>query len=645
MLALLATALVASVGIASGLSAAAPATSASSPPSAPQGLIGSPSGSTAIWWAWTNGGVQNNTLYLYSGPSCAGTPLRLNVPLMNSWTYLTSGLAPETHYSATVTAWSGGVQSAPSSCAAAVTGSPPGVSWAIQKGCGSGANALCMADTVLKSTEATPYAFEISATDSSAGTFVAWANSSSVGPTVGWQWKNGVWANVTAASNDALVAKNLYNSAFMGCMAWDPGKSGFIAVLSNTNTGPATGTPAYTYLFSGGVWSNLSEALTLPGGTTGAGHYRPQCSMAWDPSASYMVLVMGIAISGVFSPDYTWTFGSTWANITATAGTPKIGNSEQESSALLAWDSTDSELVMMGTSNWLFNLEATYTFAGGTWTNRTATTPYVPNNDGGGLLLPLAGGILAYGGGTQASATCSNPDTGLPYIWYFKGNAWSNESSGGTFSITTGSDSFAGAGCVAYRDWGPLGGAVASDSAFVFGGGLDDLGTSPTNASYWFNATATNGTPQGPGPQPGPYNTTVAPPGPGGCSIRVLSWTNPVSTTGQSVIRNSVFLYDSSGNLVSSTSTIGSAASALLVTPASGQTYLAAVQSWFSATQPSQLSGIVSFVSGCLGGAIGIFSQFSVLSLLFLLIIALAAVVYSVSRRRRGGGRRVGGRP
>ena len=499
------------------------------------------------------------------------------------------------------------------------------------------------------------------ASDPATGTFYVWTNAGlGSGPipsrTVGWEWQGGAWSNVTYGSKASVLGYTLYDSAGSPeCMAWDPAEGGFIAVASN-NTYPSN--PGWTYLYSGGVWSNLTYVVPFEAPSTGG---VGTCKMAWDPADAELVMVYSSGFSAPATPEWTWTFaGSGWTNISANSVTPNLYTS---AAFAMAWDPSDSELVLEGATNgWAttagLQLTTTYTFSGGAWTNRTPTwtncatetspcapsTPEPPGNDGGQLLSTWGYGVVDIGGYNLSSGTSCYYS---PYVWYWQHDQWSNLTAGGKWPLTgncagTGPLSVYVPGTKAYyasgNSYGLLAGPIGAGSILAFGGSgivnmVDGEGTA-MNATDWSLSF--------------PPATGIGASSSGStCNSVQVSWTNPTPPSGSSLLNDTLEVLSPTGAVVATVSTGGPAQSATATGLSCGSAYTCSIEAWFSGGVASPFStGIACDTAASLGGLLSVLQSpagLSVLAVLFAL--AVVALVVSSRRHKRGApSRRVGGR-
>lgn len=637
---------------------------ASAAPAAPIDLVGTQANETAIWWSWGMGGTENNTLYLYNGSGCRGVDVAYNV-LPYTWVVRTPGLTigylTFGYYSAEVTDWLNGIQSGRSACADAHIAlfwhaSPTGSS-----------TASVGSDPNVRSADSSARLDSISATNG-LGQFEVWTAPS---PTlaVGWAWSNGTWANVTASSNESLIAPLLYASAPMACMAWDPMLGAYMALLTWSS---APDESFYTYLLRGGSWVNDS-AVVGPFGHYSATKTGP-CKMAFGAfgpaNNPYMVVLAPSWQGNAPTPLYAYTFpyypspgvvDQEWINQSYAVNPPPVPVGSLSGTGF-GWDAADSFLVFTevynGTKNsagvyavgtWLFSSyfapsfyndsaagQVESTWGGGQLPNDNQ--PY-PVSDGGLLGASWGNGYLVLGGGNASSTACG-ADTGAPYAYFFFNMTWWNVTASGNFP-------WAQSGCE-YEDWGMMGGAVSPGSMLSFGGGYSlSSATSIVGnaATYYVNETGAQGSPTGYEPPAAPLDLSVSSPSGGDCSVSTLSWSNPAPPSGLNLSGDVLYIYDSAGAAVGSYSSGAPADSMQTPSLALGGDYYAGVQAVASNSASSPLSGVLQFVSGCLGGSLSIFgsSSVTILLALSLLVAAAVTVAYLRAHRRGRGGRHIGG--
>jgi PKD repeat protein len=167
--------------------------------------------------------------------------------------------------------------------------------------------------TATAGTPPSPRAFPGLSTDTTDGQVVLFGGRLNVlqvwvGDT--WTFKNGAWKNVTSVQSFPLPA--IYDGPIL---LDDPGHGVFLFGLAEWGARFHPG----TYVFSGGLWENLTPTLGVqpPGFLYGAGAYVPSLS-------GFLVFSSGILNSSAnYAPSYqTWEFsGGAWTNVTALAGT------------------------------------------------------------------------------------------------------------------------------------------------------------------------------------------------------------------------------------------------------------------------------------------------------------------------------------
>ncbi len=221
------------------------------------------------------------------------------------------------------------------------------------------------------------------------------------------------WVNLTAISGPAPAAR-MYPS-----MAFDPQLGGvllFGGLTYHTSTG-ANATYNDTWLFANGTWTNLTSRYP---GAPGA---RWAATMVWDPLDHYMLLFGGRAdkappnnVPGFVND--TWTFNSTtgWSRLSPTASPSPRGFSpatfDPKIPAVLLYSGGDIDF----SNGSLAAFNDTWTFAGGTWTNISATAGAASRQSSALTYDPGLGEVLS--AGIMANNSLCTP---LRQTWMFNG--------------------------------------------------------------------------------------------------------------------------------------------------------------------------------------------------------------------------------
>jgi hypothetical protein len=203
------------------------------------------------------------------------------------------------------------------------------------------------------------------------GVILFGGNSGSLIYNTTWQYNASGWTNLTATAPGP--------SARSGSeMAWDPSEDG---VLLYGGIGPTGNTFLDdTWLFQGGVWTNLTASAGTGPGPLGAG------VMALDPGTGDPILFGGAYAGGGSFSHATWQFANgTWHDISSTAG---IAPDQRVFFGFTA-DPAIGGLVLYGGQRPDGSVDSdTWTFAHGMWTNVTANESTSPG--------PLRSMALAY---------------------------------------------------------------------------------------------------------------------------------------------------------------------------------------------------------------------------------------------------------
>ncbi|MGH9030415.1 MAG: fibronectin type III domain-containing protein [Acidimicrobiales bacterium] len=491
----------------------------------------------------------------------------------------------------------------------------------------------------------------MSASNNSSGEVVVLANSVLTRPTSGpvydyptmWAYLPARgWLNLTAASGLGRSLGTLgYDLARAGgCMAWDPQQHYFLVAAgqnqSSSNFWSFTYTPGSQPL-PGGTWTNRSSEIT-GWNTTG-------CEMAWYPPGNAMVLDgtgSGYPSSGgVYA---TWSGGGGWSPYPSYYTQPPCAHN-----ATMAYDPVDREIVWFGgvttgctTSPGLI-LSYTWAYTGGPyWSNLSSSITSAPPAREWASVTTTAYGAVLLGGDDDPV----DPSAGvLNDTWIFVRGEWS------PFSLSI--DSGGGAYCPRYA---ASTGGLNATAFLLFGGATTGTGGCPPlqgdfdqpfeGGDWALNDTWTvTGVAQSPSDLR--TNATGLP-----CSSADLSWTQPAPPYGQSVVNDTVFVYDSTGDLAQAVSTNGPAASTTVSALECSSAYSFRVQAWFSAGLASPLSAALGFLTGSASGtgqSSGGNSTSSTFELLVIVVAVAAAtavivVAAVVTRRGRPSGPRRGQR-
>ncbi|HEV2317861.1 MAG TPA: PKD domain-containing protein [Thermoplasmata archaeon] len=234
-----------------------------------------------------------------------------------------------------------------------------------------------------------------------------------------------------------------------------------------------------TWTYAAGVWTNVTGSV----GTAPAARWEPQ--MTYDGADGYLVLFGGRNDTTFFND--TWTFNASgWHPLsTPVAPSPRgLGD--------FAFDPADGYAVLFsggsgnlpaGSGSPWTTVQDTWKFAGGSWTNLTATSgPSPPGTQAGGMVYDAADGyLLAYGGGSGSSAmgACNLRS---PVMFSFHQGSWTNRTaSNGTPQP---------GGNIGYQDFG-----MAYDpslgSVVTFGGETAVNGSCGSIAETWLFSSGT----------------------------------------------------------------------------------------------------------------------------------------------------------
>ncbi|HTT35207.1 MAG TPA: PKD domain-containing protein, partial [Thermoplasmata archaeon] len=254
----------------------------------------------------------------------------------------------------------------------------------------------------------------------------------------------GSWTNISAGAGTPPTPRAAFG------MAYDPLLSAIVVFGGIDTNNVILGD---TWEFKDGRWSQPTLA--------GAPPARVQLAMVYDPQEQGIILFGGRAANYTFYND-TWLFNASgWTHLSPAGPAP----SPRSVDGSMTYDAGDGYLLLLG--GWSLatgGLTDTWSFANGTWTNRTAHVSTSP---------PYAAYRGAYDAHDGYAVYFGSPGscTGPAYTWTYAAGTWTNRTaSAGSPRIQ------AGAGDM---DYDPIEGAI------VVSGGYD-ASCYVTNQTYLF---------------------------------------------------------------------------------------------------------------------------------------------------------------
>ena len=219
-----------------------------------------------------------------------------------------------------------------------------------------------------------------------------------------WLFSNGTWANVTAHRDDPPVREYAaldYDANMHGMLLF--GGQGAKGVMLND-----------TWLYRGGVWTNVSAYSAAPPAGEGA-------AMAFDPQPEEngSVLFGGCVIELFFlvcsNETWVWQGGAGWVELTVSVAPPPRGFTA------LAYDPVQGDLVMFGGADLLTVWDDTWELYSGQWWNVTPAASPPGIAQGGMVDDPGLPGLVLFGGFNSAGLYQAE-------TWSFDAGVWGEES-------------------------------------------------------------------------------------------------------------------------------------------------------------------------------------------------------------------------
>jgi hypothetical protein len=224
-----------------------------------------------------------------------------------------------------------------------------------------------------------------------------------------WEFRGGHWSNISAEVGPA--PKAVENGYYQGFMAYDSLDRYLVLWddFGQTN-GHAYLFYPQTWVLGASVWTNItSESPNQPGHSGWA---------VYDPVDAYVVYLDSIGDTWEFGGG-VWTRLGNWSALNEANST--VAPAFQQVPEM-AWDNATNQAVLFGGGS---NLNQTWTFVGGKWSEVTTPGLLPPGN----ASIPLffddsLGGVVFYGGPFQANTTPTSA-----YTWVYSNQTWTNVSS------------------------------------------------------------------------------------------------------------------------------------------------------------------------------------------------------------------------
>jgi PKD repeat protein len=229
-------------------------------------------------------------------------------------------------------------------------------------------------------------------------------------------------------------------------LVYDPVDQYVVMEFGSIGASPSTNN-TYTWTYHANHWVNISATPSPPG--------RWRESFAWDEKDHYAVLFGGCLTSTcTLLTNDSWSFvGGSWTNRTKTVAPPPMGRT------MLQYDPSDGYLLLFGgfDAGWVDH-NWSWEYQGGNWTPlNPVSSP--PDRDAGSIAtMGASGGVYLFGGETGLSAPNTIGDT-----WYYIADNWTQL--GGTANGTN--PGSPGQLCCSMMSWN------ANDSAILQFGGYD----------------------------------------------------------------------------------------------------------------------------------------------------------------------------
>ncbi|MCI4332007.1 MAG: PKD domain-containing protein [Thermoplasmata archaeon] len=276
-----------------------------------------------------------------------------------------------------------------------------------------------------------------------------------------WVFANGNWTNISASLTRSPPA------VWGDSMAYDPDLKGIVLFGGRDSLQFYN----FTWLFNATGWWDITRSV-------GPGP-RMVMAMAYDVHDRYLFGLGGSFYNGAGWVSYndSWKLTlSGWTNVTGSVG----GSPPAVPYGAGTWDATDGYFLVFGGGSIgsCGTISVTWSYTGGSWTNRTGLSPTYPPTPSGSTAMsydPLNHSVILFGG--YPPAPCTSP---LNQTWAYQGGRWSNLTPG---LVTTPS-----ARCCASVAYDPL-----EPGLVMFGGNGNPITPARLNDTWRFDGRGGEG--------------------------------------------------------------------------------------------------------------------------------------------------------
>ncbi len=246
-----------------------------------------------------------------------------------------------------------------------------------------------------------------------------------------WTFAGGTWSNITSTAGTSPSARDGMD------MTYDASDH-YILAFGGVNSITPTND---TWAFVGGRWHQLA--------VTGAPSYPEWVGMAYDSADAY-VLLLGMFNSDLGQAELTYTYhGGVWTPVTSGNNSTLSPEPSLREQFALTYDAHDGYILLFGgfVDGSARILGDTWVFSAGKWSNITATLITSPSPRYGAQVAydDTSGDVILFGGSPRFGGN-GTPITELNDTWSFVGGAWTNktptQSPVGVYAAGFANDSF-----------------------------------------------------------------------------------------------------------------------------------------------------------------------------------------------------------